>query len=120
MNSVFDWAALRARDSARSGRSLPCCTSARASPVSELAATATPAILVPLTRVGQEWNARSLADHGAARIVEEGDVVSLPEAVATLLANEAGLAGMARAAAAQARPAAAATIADRLIEAARG
>ena len=87
--------------------------------VSELAATGTPAILVPLARVGQEWNARSLADGGAARIVEEGAVVTLPDTVAEVLANEAGLAGMARAARAQARPDAASVIADRLIEAAR-
>jgi UDP-N-acetylglucosamine--N-acetylmuramyl-(pentapeptide) pyrophosphoryl-undecaprenol N-acetylglucosamine transferase len=86
--------------------------------VSELAATGTPAILVPLARVGQEWNARSLADRGAARIVDEGDVVSLPHTVATVLANEAGLARMARAARDEARPDAAARIAARLIEAA--
>lgn len=87
--------------------------------VSELAATGTPAILVPLARVGQHWNARALADGGAARIVDEGDVVSLPTVVDEVLANEPGLAAMARAAARLARPDAAAVIAGRLVEAAR-
>lgn len=88
--------------------------------VSELAATATPAILVPLARVGQQWNARSLGDAGGAVVVEEGDVASLPERIEQLLANETGLAAMARSAGEQARPHAAAAIADRLIEAAGG
>lgn len=88
--------------------------------VSELAATATPAILVPLARVGQQWNARSLGDAGGAVIVEEGDVASLPDRVESMLANETGLATMSRAAGSQARPEAATVIADRLIEAAGG
>lgn len=86
--------------------------------VSELAATATPAILVPLARVGQQWNARSLGDVGGAEVVEEGDVASLPGRVESMLANEAGLAAMAHAAGREARPNAAGAIADELIEAA--
>jgi UDP-N-acetylglucosamine--N-acetylmuramyl-(pentapeptide) pyrophosphoryl-undecaprenol N-acetylglucosamine transferase len=88
--------------------------------VSELAATGTPAILVPLARVGQESNARTLADRGAARIVEEGDIVSLPETVAALLVDETARAAMSRAAAEQALPDAADHIARRLIGAAGG
>ena len=42
--------------------------------VSELAATGTPSLLVPLARVGQSWNAESLSATGGAEIVAEGDV----------------------------------------------
>ena len=86
--------------------------------VSELAATGTPAILVPLARVGQQWNARALADAGGARIVEEGDVGSLPDQIEELLGNEPGLVAMGNAARTQARPDAARVIADRVLEAA--
>jgi UDP-N-acetylglucosamine:LPS N-acetylglucosamine transferase len=85
--------------------------------VSELAATATPAILVPLERVGQQWNARALSEAGGALIVEEGDVGSLPARVEAVLANEPGLAAMGHAAGTVGRPNAAAVIAERLIEA---
>jgi UDP-N-acetylglucosamine--N-acetylmuramyl-(pentapeptide) pyrophosphoryl-undecaprenol N-acetylglucosamine transferase len=88
--------------------------------VSELAATGTPAILVPLARVGQTWNARALTDAGAAELVEEGDIGSLPTRVDALLRNEAGRAAMAAAARAEARPQAAGRIADHLLEVAHG
>ncbi len=87
--------------------------------VSELAATGTPSMLVPLARVGQDWNARSLGDAGGAEIVPEGDVGSLPGRIEALLANEPGLAAMGHAALSQALLDASGAIADRLVEVAR-
>jgi UDP-N-acetylglucosamine--N-acetylmuramyl-(pentapeptide) pyrophosphoryl-undecaprenol N-acetylglucosamine transferase len=84
--------------------------------VSELAATGTPAILVPLTRVGQQWNAHSLAAAGGAVIVEEGDVGALPGRIGSVLADEHGLAAMSRAASGEGRPEAATVIGERLLE----
>lgn len=84
--------------------------------VSELAATATPAILVPLARVGQEGNARSLADAGGAVIVEEEAVSSVPARAREILSDAAILASLAVAAGSEARPEAADTIAARLVE----
>jgi UDP-N-acetylglucosamine--N-acetylmuramyl-(pentapeptide) pyrophosphoryl-undecaprenol N-acetylglucosamine transferase len=84
--------------------------------VSELAATGTPSILVPLARVGQDWNARSLSEVGAAEIVAEGDVGSIPARVAALLADETKRRSMAKAAMGAAYSDAAGAIADRLIE----
>lgn len=87
--------------------------------VSELAATGTPSILVPLARVGQGSNARGLGDAGGAAVVAEGDVGSLPGRIEALLGNEPGLAAMGRAARSQALGDAAGTIATRLMELAR-
>ncbi len=84
--------------------------------VSELAATGTPSLLVPLARVGQEWNARSLGDIGGAEIVVEGDTGSLPARIEAIAADERGLAAMSRAARSLALPDAAGVIADQLIE----
>lgn len=84
--------------------------------VSELAATGTPSMLVPLARVGQAWNALSLSSAGAAEIVTEGDVGALPGKIQAIVANERGLAAMGRAARSEARPDAAGIIADHLIE----
>lgn len=84
--------------------------------VSELAATGTPSLLVPLTRVGQAWNADLLSNSGGAEIVAEGDVGSLPAKVDGLLANERRLAAMSRAARSGALRDAAGIIADQLIE----
>ncbi len=88
--------------------------------VSELAATGTPSVLVPLARVGQQWNAEGLGAAGGAEIVAEGDVGSLPGRIAALLRNEAGLAAMAHAARSQAFEDASGVIADRLLEMNRG
>jgi len=88
--------------------------------VSELAATGTPSLLVPLARVGQQWNAFSLRDVGGAEVVAEGDTGSLASAIDTLVADERALAAMSRAARSQAFPDAAGVIADRLIEVANG
>jgi len=87
--------------------------------VSELAATGTPSVLVPLERVGQDHNAAVLAAAGGARVVRQRDVGLLPEIVAATLADETRLAAMAAGARSAARPDAAAVIARRILEAGR-
>ncbi|MFH1330116.1 MAG: glycosyltransferase [Actinomycetota bacterium] len=88
--------------------------------ISELAATGTPAVLVPLGRVGQQHNAAALVAAGGARRVPQGEVFRLPEVVGGLLADPAARGEMAVGARAVARPAAADEIAGRLLEVARG
>ena len=88
--------------------------------VSELAATGTPSILVPLERVGQMDNARVLERMGAGVIVRQSDAATLAARVADLLATPGRLAVMATAARGAARIDAAGVIADRLIEVAGG
>ncbi len=88
--------------------------------VSELAATATPAVFVPLERVGQVANARALASVGGALIVAQAGIGRLPGIVAGLICDEAARTGMARASAATARPDAARVVATRLLEVAGG
>ena len=88
--------------------------------VSELAATATPAILVPLERVGQLENARVLEKAGAGAIVRQADVATLPARVTELLAAPATLQDMSAAARRVALTNAAGDIADRLMEIADG
>ncbi len=90
---------------------------------SELAATGTPALLVPraVTRAGHyEANAADLAGAGGAEIVTEDRLAELPDRVAALAADPARLARMAAAAAARGRRGAASRIARDLIEAAGG
>jgi UDP-N-acetylglucosamine--N-acetylmuramyl-(pentapeptide) pyrophosphoryl-undecaprenol N-acetylglucosamine transferase len=87
--------------------------------VSELAATGTPSVLVPLERVGQHWNARSIAATGGAVIVEQSDADELPAVTRRLLADDAGLERMGADARRAGRPGAAMVIARRLMEAAR-
>lgn len=87
--------------------------------VSEIAATGTPSLLVPLARVGQGPNADSLGSVGGAEIVAEGDVGSLPARIDALVTDEHGLAAMSRLARSGAFADAAGVIADRLLEAAR-
>jgi len=84
--------------------------------VSELAATGTPSLLVPLARVGQSWNAESLSATGGAEIVAEDDVGSLPARITALLTDEHGLAAMSRSARSAAFADSAGVIADRLME----
>lgn len=84
--------------------------------VSELAATGTPAVLVPLRRVGQHHNAEALAAAGGAVIVPEDDPARIPEAVSALLRDPARRAALAAGAAAASRPDAAERIAARLLE----
>lgn len=86
--------------------------------VSELAATGTPSVLVPLERVGQHWNARSIAVTGGAVIVDQSDAEELPALTHRLLADDAGLERMSADALRAGRPGAAIVIARRLVEAA--
>ncbi len=84
--------------------------------VSELAATATPAIFVPLERVGQLGNAEALASAGGARICRQDRIASLPAMVEATLADRGSLRSMGQAATGVARPDAAGTVADRVME----
>lgn len=84
--------------------------------VSELAATSSPSVLVPLARVGQTFNAQALSNVGGAEVVVEGNVGSLPAKIDALVANDRGLAAMSRAAGSTSLPSAARIIADHLIE----
>ena len=86
--------------------------------VAELAATATPAILVPLERVGQGGNAAALANAGGAEIVRERDLALLGNRAAALLGDGAARSAMAKAAAALAHGDAAGRIATLVLEAA--
>jgi UDP-N-acetylglucosamine--N-acetylmuramyl-(pentapeptide) pyrophosphoryl-undecaprenol N-acetylglucosamine transferase len=88
--------------------------------VSELAATATPAILVPLERVGQTANAAVLTAAGAAAVVPQTDIATVPGVVAALIGDSARRTAMAQSAAAVARPDAAAAVARVLVEVAGG
>jgi UDP-N-acetylglucosamine--N-acetylmuramyl-(pentapeptide) pyrophosphoryl-undecaprenol N-acetylglucosamine transferase len=92
--------------------------------VSELAAAGRPSILVPLAAAAgghQAQNARELEAAGAAVVLEESGLTgdSLAREVLRLLAMPARLAEMAASARRQARPDAAARIADLMIEASR-
>ena len=87
--------------------------------VSELAATGTPSVLVPLERVGQGWNARTLAETGGAMVVDQSDAGDLPEVVHRVLGDDAALERMGADARRAGRPGAAMVIARRLVEAAR-
>ena len=84
--------------------------------VSEVAATASAAVLVPLERVGQHHNAAALAEAGGARVVRRDDVAQLPQVVEELLGDPDLRAEMSAAAATVAHPRAADTIAERLLE----
>jgi UDP-N-acetylglucosamine--N-acetylmuramyl-(pentapeptide) pyrophosphoryl-undecaprenol N-acetylglucosamine transferase len=86
--------------------------------VSEVAATRTAAVLVPLERVGQHHNAAALENAGAARVVRQAELPRLPEIVEELLGNPGLRAEMAAATEEVARPHAASVIAAHLLEAA--
>ncbi|MFP5331850.1 MAG: UDP-N-acetylglucosamine--N-acetylmuramyl-(pentapeptide) pyrophosphoryl-undecaprenol N-acetylglucosamine transferase [Acidimicrobiia bacterium] len=86
--------------------------------VAELSATATPAVLVPggFGSAGhQAANARFLAESGSAVVVDEQVVDTVPDVVASILADATGLERMRAAAAVLARPDAADTIAAAMI-----
>lgn len=85
--------------------------------VSELAATGTPAILVPLERVGQRANTALLAGAGAALVIEERSLGGMAAALAELVSDQTRLARMAQAAQSVARYQAAEIIAGELIDA---
>lgn len=88
--------------------------------VSELAATATPAIFVPLDRVGQRANARVLVEAGGATMVPHDSIGSLPGIAARLVADPTARSSMTAASALLARRDAADVVAARVLEAARG
>jgi len=92
--------------------------------VFEIAASGTPAILVPYPHASadhQTANARWMADAGAAAVIPDGelDASRLAQEVAELLADKERLAAMAQASRGLARPDAAKDIADELLMAAR-
>ena len=88
--------------------------------VSELAATATPAVLVPLERVGQAANAAFLADAAAAIVVPQRDIATVPALVAAIVGDAPRRAAMGRAAESVAHRDAAAVVARHLVEVAGG
>jgi UDP-N-acetylglucosamine--N-acetylmuramyl-(pentapeptide) pyrophosphoryl-undecaprenol N-acetylglucosamine transferase len=87
--------------------------------VAELAATATPAVLVPLERVGQGGNAAALAAVGGGEVLAESELARLGAVTAALFADTTARQAMGRAAASLARPDAAQRIADAVCEVAR-
>lgn len=89
--------------------------------ISELAATSTPAVLVPRAAGSakhQDANAAYLADVGAAVVVEEDEAGGLPGLLADLLGDPVRLARMSGAAGLLGRPDAAAQIAEAMLGAA--
>lgn len=89
--------------------------------VSELAATGTPAILVPLEGPAghQRANAAFLVDAGAAELLDQADLATLPQMIKEMLLP-AELRRRGAAAAALGRPGAAAEVAQELLEVAGG
>jgi UDP-N-acetylglucosamine--N-acetylmuramyl-(pentapeptide) pyrophosphoryl-undecaprenol N-acetylglucosamine transferase len=92
--------------------------------VFEIAASGTPAILVPYPQASadhQSTNARWMSDAGAAVVISDHELNArrLAEEVAELLADKTRLAQMARASKELARPDAARDIAEELLTAAR-
>jgi UDP-N-acetylglucosamine--N-acetylmuramyl-(pentapeptide) pyrophosphoryl-undecaprenol N-acetylglucosamine transferase len=91
--------------------------------VFEIAASGTPAILIPYPHASadhQTANARWMADAGAAIVISDGelDASRLAQEVLELLADRERLAAMAIASEGLARPNAAKDIADELLKAA--
>ncbi|MEN8112934.1 MAG: undecaprenyldiphospho-muramoylpentapeptide beta-N-acetylglucosaminyltransferase [Actinomycetota bacterium] len=86
--------------------------------VSELASTATPAVVVPLP-AGKGYQARNASDleaAGGAMIVDQQRIKELPELLASLVGDRERLAAMRSGASSVARPHAAARVADVLKE----
>ena len=88
--------------------------------VSELAATGTPAVLVPLEATHQAANAAALEEAGAAVVVAQAELDRIPVEVQQLVFDSSRREQMAAAARGLARPEAAAAVAKELIEADRG
>jgi len=93
--------------------------------VFEIAAHGVPAILVPYPHAAgghQDANARWMADAGAAVVIADEELTGprLARQVAALLADQSGLAAMAAASRALARPDAARAVAAQLLEVAGG
>ncbi len=93
-----------------------------ASVLGELPAVGLPSILVPYPYAGghQRVNARYLANHGAAVVLEERELTSMLPLVGQLLHDEARLRSMSESARGLARPDAAARIARLLLELSQG
>ncbi len=87
--------------------------------VSELAATSTPAVLVPLEMVGQQANATAMARAGGAVVVSQRDRRGLSEVVGDLIGDEESLPAMAASAHSLHRGDAAGVIAEAVLEAIR-
>jgi len=88
--------------------------------ISELAATGTPSVVVPLEAVGQQANAAALSGPGGAVVIPQADAGSLPAVVAGLAADTGRLAEMSEAASASAMPDAAGVVAEAILEAVHG
>ncbi|MDH3471514.1 MAG: undecaprenyldiphospho-muramoylpentapeptide beta-N-acetylglucosaminyltransferase [Acidimicrobiia bacterium] len=84
--------------------------------ISELAATGTPAVTVPLEAVAQAANASFLAEAGAAEVVRQSDIDSLPQLIHHLIGDAHKLAAMSAAARSVATPDAAQRVAVALEE----
>lgn len=84
--------------------------------ISELAATGTPSVLIPLARVGQRSNAAVLASVGAAVVLDQRDVGAVGDIVQGIIDDSEALVRMSRAARSAAMPGAADLIAAALIE----
>ncbi|MBU1494341.1 MAG: UDP-N-acetylglucosamine--N-acetylmuramyl-(pentapeptide) pyrophosphoryl-undecaprenol N-acetylglucosamine transferase [Actinobacteria bacterium] len=88
--------------------------------ISELAATGTPAVLVPLEAVGQQANAAALAGTGGAVVLPQAETARLPETAVALAVDLVRLAEMTAGSLRMARPGAAGDVAAAMLEAAHG
>jgi UDP-N-acetylglucosamine--N-acetylmuramyl-(pentapeptide) pyrophosphoryl-undecaprenol N-acetylglucosamine transferase len=83
--------------------------------VSEVAATGSAAVFVPLERVGQQWNAAALADAGGGRLLPQAEIGRLPSVVRELVDDADARRAMSDAAAARGLPGAAGALAERVM-----
>jgi len=83
--------------------------------ISELAATGSPAVVVPLAAVSQEGNAAYLAESGGVIAIPEAEIDRVPIEIEQLLADPPRLRRMAAANSARAMPHAAADMAGRIL-----
>ena len=86
--------------------------------VSELAATGTPSLLVPLEATHQGENARFLEESKAARVIRQVEADRIPDEVQQLMNDKSRLVAMSRAALSVATPRAAAEMASVLLRSA--
>jgi UDP-N-acetylglucosamine--N-acetylmuramyl-(pentapeptide) pyrophosphoryl-undecaprenol N-acetylglucosamine transferase len=90
--------------------------------ISELAATASPAVVVPLTagRGYQAENAAVLADVGGCSVVDQSEIDGAIEEIRAIVADDERRRRMAKSAASIAKPRATDDVADAMVEVARG
>ena len=88
--------------------------------ISELAATGSPAVVVPLEAVGQQANAAALADAGGAVVIPQADVAASRAGRRAGGRRRGSTGEMAAGSLSMARPGAAGDVADALLEAAHG